>query len=133
MTGGMRRGFDHKLLPPYRITKTKDEATIETDLNSPNGPISRGFDDRPPENNDKSQLLPLQEITSYQDYKAAMLSPESEDATPSEQRRRSLEAGEYDRLNSIELDRSRSAGASEDDIAWQLPPTHVPGGDLSPF
>jgi len=127
----MRRGFDHKLLPPYRITKIKDDETAALDIESSRARPNGTCPDDNPEGGDYGQLLPLQQITSAKDCKDAAAEPKSENSAPNESYLDNTQSAEYGRLNSIDL--NDSARNSEEDVTWPIPPTALPEGGLSPF
>lgn len=99
--GGMRRGFEHRLLPPYKVvSQTDDEErgiTLETPLLSPDE-YSR-------------------------DPKGAYEELAAETPTSPEEHRHSLQKGGYAEVNDVEespISRT-SEEEEEEDITWQLP------------
>ena len=60
----MKRGFEHKLLPPYRITKIKDDGDVILDTEPATGEPSQPYEDQHLEHDDSRQLLPLQQMTT---------------------------------------------------------------------
>ena len=127
----MRRGFDHKLLPPYRITRIEDDRKIEPDLELSKLSLEKPQSDHRVESRDYHHLLPLHHHAEAPTSNNVATDYASTDSTPVEPYIPHDQMTEYGRLSGSDL--PGSARHSEDDESWQLPPTLLPEGGLSPF
>lgn len=126
----MKSGFEHKLLPPYRITKIEDQEPAGPDIESLRTTANDLYPKDYRESEDLSLLLPLQRIVTAEDVKEVPVNLGPRKSTSTE-RCADDQKGDYDKLQSIES--PESARNSSDDVAWQLPHITLPEGGLSPL
>ncbi|KAL6720051.1 hypothetical protein ACLMJK_001972 [Lecanora helva] len=128
---GMKRGFDHKLLPPYRITKNEDMNITEAKGDdSYENPSAKGSDNKMKSGESGSLLQPYK-IAEAKDPGVAPY----DDNVDHPMRARTLKAvNRSTRYDAHDDSEPRwSVRTSQDALAWTLPPTKLPEGGLSPF
>lgn len=127
----MKRGFEHRLLLPYRITKVKDDEVANPDAESAHTTPIETPSDEHPETGDYGPLLQLHQITPVKDAQETAYKVETQHFTRNQGCADEAQGMDHRSVDGIDV--PMSARSSQDSLTWQLQPPTLPAEGLSPF